>query len=120
MSVSPALMFPPSTETQVEAEGERPQQAPSIPGSGGTPSREIGGTQDSPSPTYGPEDEVKMQFQQPGEIAVYQFINQRGTLILQVPPQPVLNLARAISQELAQEAAPKPQAAAEGGKNNGR
>lgn len=51
-----------------------------------------------------PQDEVKLQFEPPGEIAVYQFVDQHGTLILQVPPQQMLDLARQISQELAQEA----------------
>lgn len=55
----------------------------------------------------------------PGEIAVYQFLDQDGTLVLQVPPQQWINLAQEISKELAQEAAPKP-AAVEKGENNGR
>lgn len=59
-----------------------------------------------------------MQMEPPGEIAVYQFVNQQGTLVLQVPPQPVLNLAVEISQELAQEAAPKA-AGIEGEKDHG-
>jgi hypothetical protein len=59
-----------------------------------------------------------VQWEPPGEIAVYRFVDQQGTLVLQVPPQQVLNLALEISQELAQEAAPKA-AGIEGGKNHG-
>lgn len=63
-------------------------------------------------------DEVKVQWESPGEIAVYKFLDQEGTLVLQVPPQPVLDLALAISQELDQEAAERTPAL-EGGKENG-
>lgn len=67
----------------------------------------------------GPQDEVKVQIELPAEIAVYQFVNQQGTLVLQVPPQQVLNIARDISQELAQEAITEKSAAIEGGKEYG-
>jgi hypothetical protein len=67
------------------------------------------------------QDEVKLQWQPPGETAVYQFVNQQGTLILQVPSEQELNLSREISQELAQKEAAKMQApVGEGGKDNGR
>jgi hypothetical protein len=53
------------------------------------------------------QDEVKMQMEPPGEIAVYQFLNQYGTLLRRVPPRQWLDLAQSISKELAQEAAPQ-------------
>jgi hypothetical protein len=65
------------------------------------------------------QDEVKVQLEPPGEIAVYRFVNQQGALILQVPPQEVINLAQEIAQELAQETAPRESAGGTGEKNNG-
>jgi hypothetical protein len=63
----------------------------------------------------GPQDEVKVQIEPPAEIPVYQFVNQQGVLVLQVPPQQMLNIAQDISQELATEKS----AAIEGGKDHG-
>jgi hypothetical protein len=120
MNTGPALVFPSSTETQVEQSGVRPVQAVVIPDPGSSPSGETIGPPKVPAVAASPQDEVKLQFEPPGEIAVYQFVDQHGTLILQVPPQQLLDLARQISQELAQDAAPKESAGAQGGKNNGR
>ena len=61
-----------------------------------------------------------MQWNNTDRIMVYQFVNQQGSLILQVPSEQLLSLAQQISQELAQEAAPKEPAPVEGGKDNGR
>jgi hypothetical protein len=120
MSVSPVLMFPPSTESQDEkAAVSLPQGAPQ-PVSGNDPSRQTDKTPIYRSPSSAPQEEVKVQMEPPGEIAVYQFLNQDGTLVLQVPPQQWLNLAHDISKELAQESAPKPAVAAEKGENHGR
>jgi hypothetical protein len=118
MSVSSALIFPPSPDTQAEAGELRP--IPVVPGSGEDSYGKTIEPQNAPAAAAGPEDEVKMQFESPGDIAVYRFVNQQGTLILQVPSQPMLDLASQISQELAQEAALKEPATAEGGKQNGR
>jgi hypothetical protein len=82
--------------------------------------RKTGDPQNPPAAASDPQDEVNVQFEPPGNIAVYQFVNQQGTLVLQVPAQPVLNLARDISQELAEEAATRESATTEGGKDNGR
>jgi hypothetical protein len=99
-------MFPPSTESQDEPAVVRlGQGAPqSISGSGSL--RENDGPQTGASHPSAAQDEVKVQMEPPGEIAVYQFLNQDGTLVLQVPPQQWLELAQSISKELAQEAAP--------------
>jgi len=61
-----------------------------------------------------------VQWEPPGETAVYRFLNQQGTLVLQVPPQQVLNLAVEIAQELDKDAAPKESTGGAGGKNHGR
>ena len=67
----------------------------------------------------GPQDEVKVQIEPPAEIPVYQFVNQQGTVILQVPPQQLLNIADDISQELARETNTEKSVAIEGGKDHG-
>jgi len=94
-------------------------ESPAIPGAG---SDSTGENAPSQSPSIGlssPEDEVKVQWNNLDQIVVYQFVNQQGSLILQVPSEQMLNLASQISQELAQEAAPKAPLAVAGGKDNG-
>ena len=120
MSVSPALVVFPSTAVDVEEAGVRPAQAAPQPVAGSAPSGESGSAQvHSPQASLA-EDEVKVQWEPPGEIAVYRFLNQQGTLVLQVPPQQVLNLAVEIATELDKETAPQPATASAGGKNHGR
>src|ERR1700683_2643347 len=108
MSVSPALTYPTSTEPQAEPGQVRADQTPpqAFPPSGNDSGEEVSKTQSAPAPAPRGQDEVKLQWQPPGETAVYQFVNQQGTLILQVPSEQELNLSREISQELAQEEAP--------------
>jgi hypothetical protein len=70
------------------------------------------------SPGSGPtEDVVKVQVEPPGETVVYRFVNQQGTLVLQVPPQQLLDLAQQISQELERKV--PPQVPSEGSRNHG-
>jgi hypothetical protein len=118
MSVSPTILFPqPPADPQPDSGTARAQSTPApIPGSGSA--AENADTQTRASHSGTEPDVVKVQLEPPDEIAVYQFVDQQGTLILQVPPQVLLNLARDISQELAAETAAKP-AAVEGGKENG-
>ncbi|MGA3349518.1 MAG: hypothetical protein ABSC33_10890 [Candidatus Sulfotelmatobacter sp.] len=117
MSTSAATLFPHQAESQVEAGSVQGRATLSpVPGddsSGENEDLQIHSTRSGPAP-----DVVKVQLEPPDEIAVYQFVDQQGTLILQVPPQVLLNLARDISQELAAETAAK-SAAVEGGKDNG-
>jgi hypothetical protein len=80
----------------------------SLPGSGGASSGEIPRTQTTPAVIASQQDEVKVQFEPPGDIPVYQFVNQQGSLVLQVPSQQLLSLALQISQELAKEVAAEP------------
>ena len=118
MSASVVLILPPSAESQAQAP-VRPSPAAhrSISGAYSPGEREASQTQVS-QPILA-EDEVKVQVEPPGEIAVYQFLNQYGSLILQVPPQQMLELAQEISQELAQEGSPKPSAAIGKGESHG-
>ncbi|MGB2606636.1 MAG: hypothetical protein ACLP00_18465 [Terracidiphilus sp.] len=118
MSVSPVPLIPPSAEIQGEQGGVRDQTL-LLPGSGTASSGEISRPESSLSVPAPLQDEVKVQMESPGEIAVYQFVNQHGTLILQVPPQQILNLARQISQEMAEEAAPRTPVESTG-EDNGR
>jgi hypothetical protein len=112
-------MFSPSTESQDEKAAVSPAQTAPQPISGNNSSRKIEETRIHRSQSSGAEEEVKVQMEPPGEIAVYQFLNDDGTLVLQVPPQQWINLAQDIAKELAQEAAPKQAAPIEKGENNG-
>jgi hypothetical protein len=122
MSVSPTLTSPPSTELQAEpgqvrVEGSPPQ---TFPFSGNEATGEDSQAQSASGLAPRGQDEVKLQWQPPGETPVYQFVNQEGTLILQVPSEQELNLSREISQELAREEVPKQAPPDEGGSDNGR
>jgi hypothetical protein len=119
MSVSSALIFPPSTEVPVERGSVR-VEAPSIPGVGSGSSGENDQAQIAPAQASSPEDAVKVQWDTSDQIVVYQFVNQQGSLILQVPSEQMLNLASQISQELAQEAVPKEAVGVAGEEDNGR
>jgi hypothetical protein len=115
MSVSSTFKFLPAAESSDAGGGARA----TIPGSGSGSIGESKQVQNGPSVTVNSQDEVKVQIEPPAEIPVYQFVNQQGVLILQVPPQPMLNIAHDISQELAQEAITEKSAAIEGGKDDG-
>jgi hypothetical protein len=97
----------------------RPEQPTPLPLPGSDPARENGTTQNHTAQSSSTQDEVKVQMEPPGDIMVYRFLDQNGTLVLQVPPQQWINLAQEISQELEQEGASKQATAIEGGKNNG-
>jgi hypothetical protein len=122
MSVTPTFGSPQPTEPEAEQEKVRavPPQAPAqtFPPSGNDSTREVSTPQKAPAAAARGEDEVKLQWQPPGETAVYQFVNQQGSVILQVPSEQVLDLGREISQELAHEDAAKQTPAVEGGKDN--
>ncbi len=118
MSVSSALIFPPSTEEPVDRGSVR-AESPSIPGAGDGSNRENSAAQNSSAVLSSPEDEVKVQWNSSDQIVVYQFVNQQGSLILQVPSEQMLNLANQIAQQLAEEAASKAPLAVAGGKDNG-
>lgn len=120
MSVSSALIFPPSTEAPVERGSVR-VEAPTIPSAGSGSSGEDAPAQTAPAEVPSPEDAVKVQWDTSDQIVVYQFVNQQGSLILQVPSEQMLNLASQITEELAQASASgevKPVGGA-GGKDNG-
>jgi hypothetical protein len=106
MSVGPALRIPASTETQVEPTEVR-ANPPVLPGSGQDSYGKATEQQSASAGAVDPQDEVKVQFEPPGEVAVYQFVTQDGSLIVQVPSEQMLSIAREIYQALAQESATK-------------
>jgi len=116
MSVAPTVTYPLSAEPLAGHGVVRPEQPGLIPNAGGSSNGETQYAKTAPFVPASPEDEVKVQWDQPDQVVVYQFINQQGSLILQVPSEQMLNIARDISQELAQAAAPKPLSGTEGGK----
>ena len=117
MSVGPALRIPASAETQAESEDVR--AVARVPSSGGDSYGKPVQPENAPTASPDPQDEVKVQFEPPGAVAVYQFVNQQGSLIVQVPSQQMLSIAREISAALAQEATPTEPVVNEGGKANG-
>jgi hypothetical protein len=60
-----------------------------------------------------------LQWDTSDRIEVYQFVNQEGSLIVQVPSEQMLSIAREISATLAQEATSRDPVVNEGGKTNG-
>lgn len=111
-----AISAPEVDEGAVRTAQDVPAGAGSVPGS--APLEENEGSQIHASRSSPVQDVVKVQLEPPGETAVYQFVDQQGTLVLQVPPQQLLDLAQQISQELARK--PPSQVPAEGGRNHGR
>ncbi len=119
MSVSPTHTFPPTAEDQAAVGKVRAPEEKTFPPSGENPPEATKAPESaSAARTDAPQDEVKLQWNAAEQIQVYQFVNQQGSLILQVPSQQVLNQAGEIAQELAREDAPKP-AAVEGEKDPG-
>jgi hypothetical protein len=108
MSVGSAPRIPTSTEVQA-GPGEVRPNIPVLPGSGQDSYGKTADQQGPPAAAIDPRDEVKVQFEPPDEVAVYQFVSQDGSLIVQVPSEQMLNIAREIYQTLALESATKSQ-----------
>ena len=113
MNVAPAPVFRPSAVGQAaQAVLRAGKTSIPIPGTGSN--GENNQLRSAPVVTTVQQDVVKVQLKPPGEIVVYQFVDQHGTVVLQVPPQQMLELAEQISQEVA----PKPPEVNEGGKKS--
>jgi hypothetical protein len=108
----------PGTDPEIGAGAIRPAQARTALLPKGSSTAERKQTQSAPAAATVPQDVVRVQLEPPGEIVVYQFVDQQGKVVLQVPPRQLLELAKQISQEL-QPKAPVPASSA-GGKSNGR
>ncbi len=107
MGVGSVVMITPSAQSNAESAAVRLGQPGTEAVSGSDSPRENNRQRTPQSTLSAQQDEVKVQIEPPGAIAVYQFLNQDGTLVLQVPPQQWLDLAQEISKELAQESAPQ-------------
>src|ERR1700726_904000 len=119
MNTGPVLVFPPSIEHQVQEVPVRPSSAPLVPVLGGGSNGKSPEPQVPSSAPVAVQDAVEVQWNTANRVMVYEFLNQQGSLILQIPSTALLSLAQAISQELAQESAPKEPAPVEGGKKHG-
>jgi hypothetical protein len=118
MAVSPLTNIRPGTEAEIGAGSVRPAQVPRAPVPRSSSTEKSAHPQEASAVAVVPHDVVKVQLEPPGEIVVYQFVDEHGTVVLQVPPRQVLELAKQISQEL-QPKAPVP-VSGEEGKSNGR
>jgi hypothetical protein len=120
MSLSPAATFLPPAESQAGAGKVRETPPQTFPPSGNASQAEGERPQSATVQPAGPQDEVKLQWDTSDRVEIYQFVNQQGSLIVQVPSEQMLAIARQISEALAHEAAPKEPVAIEGGKDHGR
>lgn len=126
MSVNPVAAIASGQEAQWTAEGVRPPQnsaRESIPpGSELDPKPEAIALSKTSAAAELPEDEVEVQRdnQSGGEIVV-RYMDHAGNLILQVPSQQLLGIARGIDQDLEREQKVRAAAEAtqEGSKANG-
>lgn len=109
MSINPAQGISPTEKVQADA--ERLRAEPVHPSAAATP---ISGTSPKQEPTQSrkeslstelPQDEVQVQRDsEAGGAIVIKYVDRFGDLVLQVPSSQVLGVARAIDQELEQEA----------------
>jgi hypothetical protein len=118
MAVSPLAEIRPGSVPEIDAGAVRPAQVSPVPVPAGSSAGKSAQQQGTPATAAVPQDVVKVQLEPPGEIVVYQFVDQHGTVVLQVPPRQLLELAKQISQEL--QAKVPVQTSAEGGKSDGR
>lgn len=103
MNVGPAQQLPPETEVH-ESVRQVPASKSQSPSSGNDLIREAPKPQNSsPVPAF-VQDEVKVQWDSSDHLMIYQFVNQSGSLVLQVPSEEVLGVARGIEESLQQEA----------------
>jgi len=94
------------------------------PGPGTSPNQEARGSQNVPTSPEVAQDEVQVQRDSAADNEiVIKYVDHSGNVILQVPSSEVLGLARAISEDLQQEAkaraASSAQTDGEGGKTHG-
>jgi hypothetical protein len=107
MSINSIPLIKPATEIADSREsGAAPssRSAPEQPDLGSPPEEETASTQNIPSLSEMPKDEVEVQRdgQTNGEIVV-RYMDHAGNLILQVPSEQVLNVSRGIDQDLERE-----------------
>jgi len=118
MAVSPLTDIRPGTGAETGPGSVRPAQVPPTPVPRTGAIEKSAHPKGTPAAADVPHDVVKVQLEPPGEIVVYQFVDQDGTVVLQVPPRQLLELAKQISQELQPKDPVQP--SREGEKSDGR
>lgn len=118
MAVNSLANIRSGTDPEHGAGGVRPAPVPPAPVPRSGAIEKSAHPQEKPAASDVPHDVVKVQLEPPGEIVVYQFVDEHGTVVLQVPPRQVLELAKQISQELQPKDPVQP--FTEGGKFDGR
>ena len=89
MNVGPARF----SEVAIDVQESAPQVRPA-------PLREVQKTQEAAPAASIEQDEVKVQWDTSAHLRIYQFVNQSGALILQVPSEQVLGVSRGIRESL--------------------
>jgi S-adenosylmethionine hydrolase len=109
MSINPVQNIEPATSfashNSPGAQSPTPAPARKVQADSGTlPDPEPGESQNVPSLSEVPKDEVEVQrdSQNNGEIVV-RYVDHSGNLILQMPTEQVLNMTRAIDEDLERE-----------------
>jgi len=105
MRVDPALVFPPPVAA-AQADGGKVRSedvARPVPGHSST-AENSSPTKEASQPEAA-QDEVNVQWDSENQIRIYRFLDHRGELVMQVPSEQMVKLAREIQQQLLREAA---------------
>jgi len=117
MRVDPALVFPPPAAPPADGAQVRSDVPGPVPGQSST--TENGSSPNQAAPPEAAQDEVNVQWDSENQIRIYRFLDRQGDLVMQVPSEQMVNLAREIQQQLLQEAAAHRATGNGGGKPNG-
>lgn len=118
MNVSPESLFPRSSAPQADEGEVRSKADAPRPIPGNASQRENSNPlRDVPAPVAA-QDEVELQWDSEDQIAIYKFLDRRGNLVLQVPSEQMIDLAREIQQQLRNETAARRALGNRGGKVN--
>jgi hypothetical protein len=110
MSISPVPNFDQEAAASVAEANPRRRPSPTPeenvvpPDQGTSPKPEARSVQSAAASTELPEDEVQVQRETGGDEIVVRYMDHAGNLVLQVPSSQVLDLAKAISQDLEKQA----------------
>jgi hypothetical protein len=102
MSIGPVRDLPPAPEPQLPESKTRAIPAPP-PALEQTPSQETAAAKNAPPVPTAPQDEVRVQWDNPmaDYVMIYQFVNQQsGSLVLQIPDDQVLSLIHQVREML--------------------
>lgn len=116
MRVDPALVFPPPAAPPADGGKLRSEEPSSVPGQSSTAENSRPAKTASQPETA--QDVVNVQWDSENQIRIYRFLDHRGELVMQVPSEQMVNLAREIQQQLLQEAAAHRAARLEANRND--